>query len=421
MTMKHKSDFHNSPLLILLSFIMAVSFFAPSLNVQAISSDIPDTDSSLIFLNTHHVVSSSDTTVFSRYSLGTFPVYELQNGKIVKTSENTTVYRQQIKNDNNGPYLVIQDSSMSSFYYEVAPLTVNSSDLDKNILDPILIQSFPVSDGLSYSSLSYSSKGSLTVNVNKIADNCYYAGYSCSFPSPVAFGYGNFSFLIADVTSTSYEYFDFMPQINKKILYVQSLHVSNVINSFAPVISKTGFSFSSFVRSNNAISAIPFGVYFYTTDTIKTGRFTFNDIVYYVFKSDENIMVDTLKNMQNDQNNNSQNIINNANQNADNIMHSYDSNSQDSDNQRFDSSQKELQEAEDSLFSSASDNFGALDMTSYYFDQITGLTAAFSFVSGLMQSIFIKSGNYGSIITIGLVVMIASAIIGLYRFSSGDG
>lgn len=118
-------------------------------------------------------------------------------------------------------------------------------------------------------------------------------------------------------------------------------------------------------------------------------------------------------------NKNSQNEINNANKNADDIMHSYDSSGQQSDNDRFDQSQKELQDTEDSLFSSALTGFGSLNLDDYSFGKFTAMLEAFSFVSGFIQSLYVKMGDFGLIVTIGLVVMIATKVLGLYRFSTG--
>lgn len=115
---------------------------------------------------------------------------------------------------------------------------------------------------------------------------------------------------------------------------------------------------------------------------------------------------------------NSTNEINTANKNADDIMNSYDSTSQGSDNERFDDSQKELQETEDNLFGSATGYFDAVDFTSAAASLVT-IASSLSFVSGLMQQLYIKSGVFGMIVTISLVVMIASKIISLYRFSTG--
>lgn len=108
-----------------------------------------------------------------------------------------------------------------------------------------------------------------------------------------------------------------------------------------------------------------------------------------------------------------------ADKNAQDIMHSYDSSSQQADNERFESSRMELQEQEDSLFSSAMDGFGSLDLEDYSIGRFTAMASAFSFVSGFMQSLYVKMGDFGAIVTIGLVVMIASKVIGLYRFSTG--
>lgn len=115
---------------------------------------------------------------------------------------------------------------------------------------------------------------------------------------------------------------------------------------------------------------------------------------------------------------NSKNEIDTANKNADDIMNSYDSASQGSDNKRFDDSQKELQETEDNLFGSATGYFDAVDFTSAAASLVT-IASSLSFVSGLMQQFYVKSGVFGMIVTISLVVMIASKIIGLYRFSTG--
>lgn len=118
-------------------------------------------------------------------------------------------------------------------------------------------------------------------------------------------------------------------------------------------------------------------------------------------------------------NKNSENEINTANKNADDIMHSYDSTDQSSDNQRFDESQKQLQETEDSLFSSAMSGFDGLNLGDYSFTKFTDMLQAFSFVSGFIQSLYVKMGDFGLIVTIGLVVMIATKVIGVYRFSTG--
>lgn len=105
--------------------------------------------------------------------------------------------------------------------------------------------------------------------------------------------------------------------------------------------------------------------------------------------------------------------------NADEIMHGYDKSEQDSDNQRFEDSRAELQEQEDSLFESASQGFGSLDMSEYSFGRFTAMLGALSFVSGFLQSCYVKMGDFGAIVTVGMVVMIATKVIGVYRFSTG--
>lgn len=105
----------------------------------------------------------------------------------------------------------------------------------------------------------------------------------------------------------------------------------------------------------------------------------------------------------------------------DEIINGYDNPKQDDDNKLFEDSQKELQDAEDSLFSSASAGFGDLDMADYELGKFTNAMNAFQFVSGFLQSVYIKSGDFGKIVAIGFVILIASKVIGLYRFSTGDG
>lgn len=137
------------------------------------------------------------------------------------------------------------------------------------------------------------------------------------------------------------------------------------------------------------------------------GNKTRNDLAFYNQKQIDN------------NNQNSKNEIDSADKNANDIMHSYDSGSQEDKNKEFDSSQKELQEVEGTLFSSAADAFGGLNLNDYSFSKFTAMANAFTFVSGFMQSLYIKGGDFALIVTIGLVVMIASKVIGLYRFSTG--
>lgn len=146
-----------------------------------------------------------------------------------------------------------------------------------------------------------------------------------------------------------------------------------------------------------------------------------NRIVNNLNTNSSNEIDNANKNSQNQinaANKNSQNEIDTANKNADDIMHSYDSGSQDSDNQRFDESQKELQQTEDTLFGSASGYFEAIKFDDYL-STLNVIASSLSFVSGLMQTIYTKSAVFGVIVTISLVVMIASKVIGLYRFSTG--
>lgn len=109
----------------------------------------------------------------------------------------------------------------------------------------------------------------------------------------------------------------------------------------------------------------------------------------------------------------------NDDKNADNIMHAYDTTDQDSDNKKFDDSQKELEQVEDSLFGDALTGFSSLDMSQYSFGRFTAMLGALTFVSGFLQSAFMKMGDFGAIVTVGLVVMIATKVIGIYRFSTG--
>lgn len=117
----------------------------------------------------------------------------------------------------------------------------------------------------------------------------------------------------------------------------------------------------------------------------------------------------------------SKNEIANNNKNADDIMNSYDDTNQSSDNDRFDSSQKQLQDTEDSLFGDASAAFDALDLSQYVIGSNSSVVAAMSFVSGFLQSLFQKMGVFGTIVTSGMVVLIVSKVIGLYRFSTDGG
>lgn len=108
--------------------------------------------------------------------------------------------------------------------------------------------------------------------------------------------------------------------------------------------------------------------------------------------------------------------VDNDDKNADDIMNSYDKSVQDSDNKRFEDSRKELQEQEDSLFSSATEGFGSLDMSDYSFGRFSAMQGAFSFVSGFIQSCYVKMGDFGAVVTVGLVLLIATKVIGLFRF-----
>lgn len=113
-------------------------------------------------------------------------------------------------------------------------------------------------------------------------------------------------------------------------------------------------------------------------------------------------------------------IQSNADKNADDIMNSYDSTEQESENDKFSASQKEYQDKEDSLFADATGIFSKLDLSLYSFDRFAGVVASLSFVSSALQSFYNKSGTFGAIVTVSLVVMLASKVLGLHRFSTGD-
>ena len=119
-------------------------------------------------------------------------------------------------------------------------------------------------------------------------------------------------------------------------------------------------------------------------------------------------------------NKNSKNEIAAADKNADDIMNSYDSTEQESENDKFSASQKEYQDKEDSLFADATGIFSKLDLSLYSFDRFAGVVASLSFVSSALQSFYNKSGTFGAIVTVSLVVMLASKVLGLHRFSTGD-
>ncbi|AXH73578.1 MAG: hypothetical protein [Inoviridae sp.] len=138
-----------------------------------------------------------------------------------------------------------------------------------------------------------------------------------------------------------------------------------------------------------------------------------------------NLLVSVLNSNSSDQianaNQNSKNEIDAANNNADNIMNSYDSTSQESDNDRFEASQKELQDTEDSLFGDASGAFDALNLSDFLIGGNASMVAAMSFVSGFLQSCYQKMGTFGTIVTSGMVVLIVSKVLGLHRFSTDGG
>lgn len=116
----------------------------------------------------------------------------------------------------------------------------------------------------------------------------------------------------------------------------------------------------------------------------------------------------------------SNNIQSNADKNANDIMHSFDSTEFDSVNDELAASQKEYQDTEDSLFTDATGAFSKLDLSQYSFERFIDMIASLSFVSSALQSFYLKSGPFGLIVTISMVVMLASKVIGLYRFSTGS-
>lgn len=124
-----------------------------------------------------------------------------------------------------------------------------------------------------------------------------------------------------------------------------------------------------------------------------------------IYCADSNVILDELQKGNED-----------ANQNAQDIMHGYDKMAQDKDNERFEDSRKELQEQEDSLFESASSGFGSLDMGDYGIGMFSAMQGAFSFVSGFIQSCYVKMGDFGAVVAVGLVLLIATKVIGLFRF-----
>lgn len=119
-------------------------------------------------------------------------------------------------------------------------------------------------------------------------------------------------------------------------------------------------------------------------------------------------------------NQNSANEIAAANKNADDIMHSFDNTSQQEKNQELEASRSELNDFEDSLFEDAVSGFSGLNFEDYGFSKFTNMMNALQFVSSFLQSVYVKLGDFGLVVTIGMVVMIASKVIGLYRFSTGD-
>lgn len=183
------------------------------------------------------------------------------------------------------------------------------------------------------------------------------------------------------------------------------------VNVTAVDVSGLREGFSIYFDSAKADTIITNDLFFFVGEDVSAFDFTVHFVdssLPRVFRADSNNILGALQQGNAD-----------ANQNAQDIMHSYDKSSQDSDNARFESSRQELQEQEDSLFSSAMDGFGSLDMEDYSFGKFSAMLDAFSFVSGFMQSCFVKMGDFGVIVTIGLVVMIATKVIGLYRFSTG--
>lgn len=101
------------------------------------------------------------------------------------------------------------------------------------------------------------------------------------------------------------------------------------------------------------------------------------------------------------------------------IISGYDSTDQEANNDKFSQSQQELQETEDSLFDGAIEGISSVDMDDYSFGKFTAMASALTFVSGFLQSAYVKMGDFGTIVTVGFVILIATKVIGLYRFSTG--
>lgn len=172
---------------------------------------------------------------------------------------------------------------------------------------------------------------------------------------------------------------------------------SNILNS------------SLCMNVNMSYHSFSFDIYMFVNQSISSFSYTvnFNNINVYV--ADSNVILDTLQQGNAD-----------ANKNAQDIMHSYDSSNQQDDNQRFEDSRKELQEEEDNLFGSAMEGFDDLNLDDYSFKKFAAMQSALSFVSGFLQSLYVQMGDFGSIVTIGLVLLIASLVIGIYKYQVID-
>lgn len=535
MIQKCKPFFKNSPLMVLLSLVMAVSFLSFPVHVKAAEKNtIVFYDTDVTVQNTigssssgynyaslglyptassgysgQIQVSSSSSTIYvvtnkdtgeSCYARGftassnvCIPLVVYTNDDILTSSDksdiinqiNTTIktYYDYLYTLINGKFTNLQTSLDASFAGISSDITIaksaivstinsqttilqgnlntqtsalnNSIDAQTQVLldainnsqiNPLFLKSFPSSTGMSYSTIdnySYNSTSTLDISCYKVDAHYFQFQVHAKFPSTTIYsGSYMLKFLFGNVTPNS-GVPNILSNISKyKILNAKSYYNYNSITALNIKEDYSMEIYFDFFNDDYSVNDLFFTFYIYYSGNLDDYSTSYTG-GYRLFRSDSNLILDNLQDIvsKSDSNTqkqidavnantqkeidaanaNTQKEIDNANKNADDIMHSYDSTGQDDKNKEFADSQKELQEAEDSLFSSAQDAYNKVNFSDYDLGVINGLSASLSFVSSFLQSVYVKMGDFGIIMTTGIVIMIASKAAGLYRFSSGGG
>lgn len=191
----------------------------------------------------------------------------------------------------------------------------------------------------------------------------------------------------------------------------------------------SGYSdnFTYFVETNNLpvdiYSAVLMKYYNEGIDNKITGAsFDINAGVYYEItpysRNEYRALLDGIDDLQDGLDQNFNDLKESINNSFDDLMHSYDDTAGNDLNNDFKASVTDYQTSETSLFNAAQDGLEGFEFVD--FSSFPALVTSMSFVTSLMNSVYMymggETGPFGIVLSVLFSVMLVSMVIGLYRF-----